>query len=85
MKERRTLRYPAWYPFLPSTYSFSDDHRLPTFKMPTLDVSDLNVTISILGAFIVLFGLFSIKIKRSWYLGEARASHLPMHRGPQNS
>lgn len=53
--------------------------------MPTLDVSDLNVTISILGAFIVLFGLFSIKIKRSWYLGEARASHHSIHRGPQNS
>lgn len=40
--------------------------------MPTLDVSDLNVTISILGAFIVIFGLISIKVKRSWYLGEAR-------------
>ncbi|SPO04171.1 related to Na+/H+-exchanging protein [Cephalotrichum gorgonifer] len=42
--------------------------------MPTLDVSELNVAISILGAFIVLFGLLSIKIKGSWYLGEALPS-----------
>ena len=45
-----------------------------SFKMPTLDVSELNTTISILGAFILLFGLVSIKVKRAWYLGEARMS-----------
>ncbi|RJE24968.1 Plasma membrane antiporter [Aspergillus sclerotialis] len=39
--------------------------------MPTLDVSELNVVISVLGAFTILYGLLSIKIKNVWYLGEA--------------
>ncbi|CAI6233574.1 unnamed protein product [Periconia digitata] len=39
--------------------------------MPTLDVSELNVVIAILGAFIVIYGFFSVKIKQVWYLGEA--------------
>ncbi|KAE8159214.1 Na(+)/H(+) antiporter 1 [Aspergillus tamarii] len=39
--------------------------------MPTLDVSELNVVLGVLGAFILLYGLVSIKIKNVWYLGEA--------------
>lgn len=36
-----------------------------------LDPSTLNVVISILGFFILAFGAISIKIKQTWYLGEA--------------
>jgi sodium/hydrogen antiporter len=36
-----------------------------------LDLSTLNVVISILGFFILAFGAISIKIKQTWYLGEA--------------
>ncbi|BCS21791.1 uncharacterized protein APUU_30016S [Aspergillus puulaauensis] len=39
--------------------------------MPTLNVSELNVVISVLGAFIILFALISVKVKTQWYLGEA--------------
>ncbi|OAQ63002.1 sodium/hydrogen exchanger family domain-containing protein [Pochonia chlamydosporia 170] len=39
--------------------------------MPTLDVSELNIVLGILGSFIVLYGLISVKIKARWYLGEA--------------
>ncbi|KAH7075784.1 Sodium/hydrogen exchanger family-domain-containing protein [Paraphoma chrysanthemicola] len=39
--------------------------------MPTLDVSELNIVIAVLGAFTVLYGLISVKIKQIWYLGEA--------------
>ncbi|KAL6868830.1 hypothetical protein ACO1O0_000152 [Amphichorda felina] len=39
--------------------------------MPTLDLSELNIVISVLGAFIVLYGAFSVLIKQVWYLGEA--------------
>ncbi|KAF1916958.1 Sodium/hydrogen exchanger family-domain-containing protein [Ampelomyces quisqualis] len=39
--------------------------------MPTLDVSELNVIIAVLGGFIVLYGIISVKIKQIWYLGEA--------------
>lgn len=56
--------------------------------MPTLDVSELNIVISVLGtptalicqkrvtdqiqgAFTILYGLISVKIKQKWYLGEA--------------
>ncbi|KAI9370389.1 Na(+)/H(+) antiporter 1 [Aspergillus egyptiacus] len=39
--------------------------------MPALDVSELNVVIAVLGAFIILFALASVKIKNQWYLGEA--------------
>lgn len=40
-------------------------------KMPTLDVSELNIVISILGAFTILYGVISVKIKQKWFLGEA--------------
>ncbi|KAH8709221.1 Na(+)/H(+) antiporter [Beauveria bassiana] len=39
--------------------------------MPTLDVSELNIVLGVLGAFIILFGIISVKIKQVWYLGEA--------------
>ncbi|KAI4649272.1 hypothetical protein J4E93_003588 [Alternaria ventricosa] len=39
--------------------------------MPSLDVSELNIVIAVLGAFIVLYGFISVKIKQVWYLGEA--------------
>jgi len=39
--------------------------------MPTFDLSELNIVISVLGAFIVAYGFFSVKIKQVWYLGEA--------------
>ncbi|CAO2649220.1 Nn.00g066050.m01.CDS01 [Neocucurbitaria sp. VM-36] len=39
--------------------------------MPSLDVSELNIVIAVLGAFIVIYGFFSVKIKQVWYLGEA--------------
>ncbi|OAG09495.1 uncharacterized protein CC84DRAFT_1137206 [Paraphaeosphaeria sporulosa] len=39
--------------------------------MPTLDVSELNIVIAVLGAFTILYGLGSVKIKQVWYLGEA--------------
>lgn len=40
--------------------------------MPTLNTSELNVVISVLGAFALLYGVISVKIKNAWYLGEAR-------------
>ena len=39
--------------------------------MPTLDVSELNIVISVLGAFTILYGVISVKLKQVWYLGEA--------------
>lgn len=39
--------------------------------MPNLDVSELNIVIAVLGAFIVCYGFISVKIKQVWYLGEA--------------
>ncbi|KAF2003193.1 Na(+)/H(+) antiporter 1 [Amniculicola lignicola CBS 123094] len=39
--------------------------------MPTLDVSELNIVIAVLGAFIICYGFLSVKIKQVWYLGEA--------------
>ncbi|GJN67147.1 hypothetical protein PLICBS_001171 [Purpureocillium lilacinum] len=39
--------------------------------MPTLDVSELNIVLGVLGAFIVIYGIISVKIKAKWYLGEA--------------
>ncbi|CAO2650801.1 Nn.00g090980.m01.CDS01 [Neocucurbitaria sp. VM-36] len=39
--------------------------------MPTLDVSELNIIISVLGGFTILYGIISVKIKQIWYLGEA--------------
>jgi NhaP-type Na+/H+ or K+/H+ antiporter len=38
---------------------------------PVLSLSELNIILSILGAFILLFGFISIKLKAKWYLGEA--------------
>ncbi|KAI1169711.1 Sodium/hydrogen exchanger family-domain-containing protein [Nemania sp. FL0916] len=39
--------------------------------MPTLELSELNVVIAVLGSFAVVYGLFAVKIKAAWYLGEA--------------
>ncbi|PVH78099.1 Na(+)/H(+) antiporter 1 [Cadophora sp. DSE1049] len=39
--------------------------------MPSLDVSELNIVLGVLGTFIVLYGWISVKIKAQWYLGEA--------------
>ncbi|KAI1121253.1 Cation/H+ exchanger [Nemania abortiva] len=39
--------------------------------MPTLDVSELNVVVAVLGSFAVIYGLFAVRIKSVWYLGEA--------------
>ncbi|KAI1135477.1 Na(+)/H(+) antiporter 1 [Hypoxylon sp. FL0543] len=39
--------------------------------MPSLDVSELNIVVSVLGAFTVLYGLVAVKLKGVWYLGEA--------------
>ncbi|KAG9235164.1 Sodium/hydrogen exchanger family protein [Amylocarpus encephaloides] len=39
--------------------------------MPSLDVSELNIVLGVLGAFIVAYGIISVKIKAQWYLGEA--------------
>ena len=44
--------------------------------MPVLDVSELNIVLGVLGAFIILYGIISVKIKQVWYLGEARMCHL---------
>ncbi|KAI1148176.1 Cation/H+ exchanger [Nemania diffusa] len=39
--------------------------------MPTLDLSELNVVVAVLGSFAVVYGLFAVRIKSVWYLGEA--------------
>ncbi|KAF2016834.1 hypothetical protein BU24DRAFT_477777 [Aaosphaeria arxii CBS 175.79] len=39
--------------------------------MPTLDVSELNIVIAVLGGYTVLYGIISVKLKQKWYLGEA--------------
>ncbi|KAK8079440.1 Na(+) H(+) antiporter [Apiospora hydei] len=39
--------------------------------MPKLDVSELNIIASVLGAFTMIFGLIAVNIKSRWYLGEA--------------
>ncbi|RYP67844.1 hypothetical protein DL771_007021 [Monosporascus sp. 5C6A] len=39
--------------------------------MPSLDVSELNIVLSILGIFTLFYGYISVKIKQKWYLGEA--------------
>ncbi|KAK4243449.1 putative Na(+)/H(+) antiporter [Corynascus novoguineensis] len=39
--------------------------------MPNLDVSELNIVVSVLGAFILLYGIISVLIKSRWFLGEA--------------
>ena len=54
------------------TLSPISQRRNDSAKMPSLDVSELNIALSILGSFIILYGVISVKIKRVWYLGEAR-------------
>ncbi|KAK4118195.1 hypothetical protein N657DRAFT_584037 [Parathielavia appendiculata] len=39
--------------------------------MPKLDVSELNTVLGVFGAFILLYGIISVKIKAHWFLGEA--------------
>ncbi|KAI0445180.1 Cation/H+ exchanger [Xylaria telfairii] len=39
--------------------------------MPTLDVSELNIVVAVLGSFAVAYGLFAVWFKSVWYLGEA--------------
>ncbi|RGP61381.1 hypothetical protein FLONG3_10537 [Fusarium longipes] len=39
--------------------------------MPVLSLSELNIVLGVLGSFIVLYGIISVKIKQAWYLGEA--------------
>ncbi|KAH7156661.1 Na(+)/H(+) antiporter 1 [Dactylonectria macrodidyma] len=39
--------------------------------MPSLEISDLNIVLGALGAFLVLCGIISVKIKQVWYLGVA--------------
>ncbi|KAL2157892.1 hypothetical protein VTH06DRAFT_4946 [Thermothelomyces fergusii] len=39
--------------------------------MPDLDVSELNIVVSVLGGFILLYGFISVLIKTRWFLGEA--------------
>lgn len=45
----------------------------PLFRgtMPVLDLSEFNIVLAVVGAFLILFGIISSKIKHSWYLGEA--------------
>ncbi|KAJ9233610.1 putative plasma membrane antiporter [Paecilomyces variotii] len=38
---------------------------------PILDVSNLNVVLSVAGAFSLIFGFLSLKLKQKWYIGEA--------------
>jgi hypothetical protein len=68
--------------------------------MPSLDVSELNIVIAVLGmllgrlvrslshkitgAFIVGYGFLSVKIKQVWYLGEARKFKLSVSNGLVN-
>lgn len=39
--------------------------------MPQLELSQLNIVLAVTGAFLILYGIVSSKIKYSWYLGEA--------------
>ncbi|KAJ5159262.1 Cation/H+ exchanger [Penicillium coprophilum] len=38
---------------------------------PILDLSRVNVVLSLLGIYILIFGFIAVKIKQRWYLGEA--------------
>jgi hypothetical protein len=42
--------------------------------MPTLDISNFNIVVSVLGGWISLFGLVSYLLKENFYLSEARTS-----------
>ncbi|KAF5024483.1 hypothetical protein F66182_3423 [Fusarium sp. NRRL 66182] len=39
--------------------------------MPVLNLSELNIVLGVLGGFMVLYAVISVKIKQAWYLGEA--------------
>ncbi|KPM42988.1 hypothetical protein AK830_g3576 [Neonectria ditissima] len=39
--------------------------------MPSFDICDLNIVLGALGAFLVLYGVISVNIKQTWYLGLA--------------
>ncbi|KAL1642575.1 hypothetical protein SLS58_005344 [Diplodia intermedia] len=39
--------------------------------MIEIELSELNIVLSVVGAFLIVFGIISRKIKKSWYLGEA--------------
>ena len=39
--------------------------------MPVLNLSELNIVTAVLGAFAVVYGIISVKIKQAWFLGEA--------------
>lgn len=38
---------------------------------PVIGLSELNIVLGVLGSFIILYGIISVKIKAKWYLGEA--------------
>lgn len=42
--------------------------------MPTLDLSNFNIVVSLLGGWVSLFGLVSFLLKETFYLSEARES-----------
>lgn len=46
--------------------------------MPTLDLSNFNIVVSILGGWISLFGLVSYLLKENFYLSEARRFNPPI-------
>lgn len=39
--------------------------------MPVLNPSELNIVVSVAGGFLLAFGIISVKLKQTWYLGEA--------------
>ncbi|KAK0384669.1 hypothetical protein NLU13_8755 [Sarocladium strictum] len=39
--------------------------------MPVLNLSELNIVVSVAGGFLLAFGIVSVKLKQTWYLGEA--------------
>merc|ERR1712000_225986 len=55
----------------PNLPQLSRSSTTQTANMPTLNLSELNIVISVLGAFTVLYGIISVKLKQAWYLGEA--------------
>ncbi|KAL2695382.1 hypothetical protein AAEP93_003475 [Penicillium crustosum] len=43
---------------------------------PILDISSLNVVLSLSGIYVLVFGFIALKIKQKWYLGEALPSFI---------
>ncbi|KAK4185151.1 putative Na(+)/H(+) antiporter [Podospora australis] len=39
--------------------------------MPTLNLSELNIVLAVFGAFTLVYGIISSKVKNKWFLGEA--------------